>query len=175
MHGAAVSLETLAGTLGELAAHGHCHGVRVNGDLGRRQKSASDVVGAELAIVKIEDEVTDARILQAPGDHVERRALLGDEHDLLALSNRANDEVRDRLRLTCTWRSFDDDGSAGDGMGDDIGLRRVGWNRKGEEDFFQIGNLDVIGGVCEDLAGGLDEVLDEGIPCEELVESRIVV
>lgn len=108
--------------------------------------------------MKVEDQPANAHLPQAPRNDLQGGLLLGDEEDLLAVGDGADDHVRDRLRLPRSRRPFDDNRPAGQSLRNDLRLGRVRGHGQARQETFQIRHRCTDVRVGELLIRSIDEM-----------------
>ena len=112
------------------------------------------------SVMEIKDEIVNSGLLEPSRNDVEGGLLLGDEENAESLCDCADYEVSNCLRFTCAGRSFDDQGSPCQGLGDNLCLGRVGGNRESGDQFLEIGHRRTRRGIVKLRIGRINEVTD---------------
>ena len=134
----------------------------------RAPQRLADLGGLHAVVVKVEQQVADARLLaQSAGDDIEGRGLLRHEHDGPPLRQGTEDQVRHGLRLARPRRPLDHEAAPGRGVGHHPRLIGVGDQRQVLNNLVKIvhraGRIDRIRERRRGGARGLQEVTDQRV------------
>ena len=126
-------------------------GTGVDGRVGQCVEVPGEAFGDPVlgpgAVVEVEHERSQADVVEAAEDGVDRGALLGDEEDALAVGGEGGQQVRDGLALARARRTLDDEVGPGPRGLDDLLLGGVGIEHQGRargiQDRVDVGGSDV--------------------------------